>query len=243
MKKFVEVSLATAGQLTAGEAQLRSAGFTIGAGRGRFANIDFDAKTVEYSNTAEGVRVWSIGDLNLAPATPVAEPVAEPVADNKAYVVSRYAGNTDEIEAIFKLNGWTVSGVRTMPNINFKPDSKEIVFASIASGERLFTKGAVLALLGDDYLTPEVEVEEVEEVAVEAEEILEPVEDIADDAPEAEADIDFPLGAFLNMLAPKAPAKYEHVINGSGNGYAVSIMTDGETEFAGDKDDFCVITK
>lgn len=233
MKKFVEVSQATGTQLSAGQAQLRSAGFTINSGIGRYANIDFDAKTVNYSNTPVGERVWGIGDLNFAPAsTPASTPA--PV-DNKAYVVQNHAKyyDMDKIEELFVLNGWTISGLRSMPNINFKPDSKEITFASVASGTRLLSESSVMALLGDDYKVPAVE--EVVEEAPEAE--------VSEDTPEVAVETEPEQQDVLGSLKLFMPKKYTHLVSAKGDGYSIAVSTDGVVEVSGDREDFAIVTK
>ena len=237
MKNYVNNFSNTADR-NAGTEAFEAKGYVItGLQSASYIVIDTDAKTVQFTNHAEGTQLWSERAVMALLDTPEVEVVVE---TPKAYVVSAYAGNVNEMEALFALNGWTVSGNRAMPNINFNPDAKEITFASIAVGERLYTKADVLALLGEDYDIPATEVAEQDEIVDEIiEEILEEVPEL--DFNDEEAVEDVIISTPINFN--EAPERYKTSAVAKTEAYALHVLTDGEAEISGDAEDFAVVIK
>lgn len=193
--------------------------------------INHDTKGVYSSNVAEGTRLYSASSiealLSAPPASedPVEEAVeaVEEVFETKAYIVKSYAYDDQigRVQAILEENGWTVTGNSSAPYINFHLEEKRATFATVATGERLFSEGAVLDFCGIELPSEPVPESKVE-TEVDDEEII--LEEVAD----TDADADFEKEPELVFVGvPSAPAKKakETKIQADGDGYRLMIET------------------
>lgn len=246
MKKFVVLSYVSASQIATATQTLEQAGFTVDlSGSGDYAVIDFDAKTAIRSAEQAGTRVWSMSEISDAlKASPVAEAVATspaPVEGRKLYVVARYVTDAlkADLRAKLEADGWNIHGNESAPYINFKVEEKEITFATVASGDRVFSLSAIEALLpvAEEVAEPEeIEVpEEIEDDFDDADlsfpEDDEPDFDFSDDG----ADDSAPVAPLVAVV--KVPAGYKTISEAKGDGYSVYVATNGELEMDVNRDE------